>query len=81
MTWKETNNELVTQLKFKDFKEAFAFLTEVALMAEKMNHHPTWTNTYNKVEIRLSTHDAGNTITEKDRKLANSITEAGQKYL
>ena len=81
MTWKETNNELVTQLKFKDFKEAFAFLTEVALMAEKMNHHPTWTNTYNKVEIRLSTHDAGNTITEKDRKLANSITEAGKKYL
>lgn len=81
MTWKETNNELVTQLKFKDFKEAFAFLTEVALMAEKMNHHPTWINTYNKVEIRLSTHDAGNTITEKDRKLANSITEAGQKYL
>jgi 4a-hydroxytetrahydrobiopterin dehydratase len=81
MTWKEANNELVTQLKFKDFKEAFAFMAEVALIAEKMNHHPTWINTYNKVEIRLSTHDAGNTVTEKDRKLANSITEAGQKYL
>ena len=81
MQWKEENNELVTQLKFKDFIEAFAFMTEVALIAEKMNHHPTWSNTYNKVEIRLSTHDAGNTVTEKDRKLAESITKAGQKYL
>ena len=81
MKWKEENNELVTQLKFKDFIEAFAFMTEVALIAEKMNHHPTWSNTYNKVEIRLSTHDAGNTVTEKDRKLAESITKAGQKYL
>ncbi len=81
MHWKEENNELVTQLKFKDFMEAFAFMTEVALIAEKMNHHPTWSNTYNKVEIRLSTHDAGNTVTEKDRKLAESITNAGQKYL
>jgi 4a-hydroxytetrahydrobiopterin dehydratase len=81
MQWKEENNELVTQLKFKDFIEAFAFMTEVALIAEKMNHHPTWSNTYNKVEIRLSTHDAGNTVTEKDRKLAESITKAGKKYL
>jgi 4a-hydroxytetrahydrobiopterin dehydratase len=81
MQWNEENNELVVQLKFKDFKETFAFMTEVAIIAEKMNHHPTWSNTYNKVEIRLSTHDAGNTVTEKDRKLAESITKAGQKYL
>ncbi len=81
MHWKEENYELVTQVKFKDFMEAFAFMTEVAIIAEKMNHHPTWSNTYNKVEIRLSTHDAGNTVTEKDRKLAESITKAGQKYL
>ena len=81
MQWKEENNELVAQLKFKDFKEAFAFMTEVAIIAEKMNHHPTWSNTYNKVEIRLSTHDAGNTITDKDRKLAESITGAVKKYL
>ncbi|MBK7808144.1 MAG: 4a-hydroxytetrahydrobiopterin dehydratase [Saprospiraceae bacterium] len=81
MKWKEENNELVTQLKFKDFIEAFAFMTEVAIIAEKMNHHPTWSNTYNKVEIRLSTHDAGNTITDKDRKLAESITGAVKKYL
>jgi len=81
MQWNEKNNELVAQLKFKDFKEAFAFMTEVALIAEKMNHHPAWSNTYNKVEIRLSTHDAGNTITDKDRKLAERITGAVQKYL
>ena len=81
MQWNEENNEMVAQLKFKDFKEAFAFMTEVAIIAEKMNHHPTWSNTYNKVEIRLSTHDAGNTITDKDRKLAESITGAVQKYL
>jgi len=81
MQWNEENNELVAQLKFKDFKEAFAFMTEVAIIAEKMNHHPTWSNTYNKVEIRLSTHDAGNTITDKDRKLAESITGAVKKYL
>jgi 4a-hydroxytetrahydrobiopterin dehydratase len=81
MKWKEENNELVTQLKFEDFIEAFAFMTEVAIIAEKMNHHPTWSNTYNKVEIRLSTHDAGNTITDKDRKLAESITGAVKKYL
>lgn len=79
--WLEENNELIAQFKFKDFKEAFAFLTEIALISEKMNHHPTWSNTYNKVEIRLSTHDAGNTITEKDRKLADCITKIGQKYL
>ena len=81
MKWKEENNELVTQLKFEDFIEAFAFMTEVAIKAEKMNHHPTWSNTDNKVEIRLSTHDAGNTITDKDRKLAESITGAVKKYL
>ncbi|MBP6235489.1 MAG: 4a-hydroxytetrahydrobiopterin dehydratase [Saprospiraceae bacterium] len=81
MQWNEENNELDAQLKFKDFKEAFAFMTEVAIIAEKMNHHPTWSNTYNKVEIRLSTHDAGNTITDKDRKLAESITGAVKKYL
>jgi 4a-hydroxytetrahydrobiopterin dehydratase len=81
MQWNEENNELVVQLKFKDFKETFDFMTEVAIIAEKMNHHPTWSNTYNKVEIRLSTHDAGNTVTDKDRKLAESITAAVQKYL
>ena len=71
--WQEENNQLTRTFEFRDFSEAFAFMTRVALIAEKMDHHPTWTNTYNKVWFRLSTHDAGNTITEKDRKLAEAI--------
>jgi len=71
--WKETNNQLVRSFEFKDFIQAFSFMTKVAIAAEKMNHHPEWSNVYNKVEIRLSTHDAGNIVTEKDRKLASEI--------
>ncbi len=71
--WKETNNQLVRSFEFKDFIQAFSFMTRVAIAAEKMNHHPEWSNVYNKVEIRLSTHDAGNTVTDKDRKLASEI--------
>lgn len=58
---------------FHDFNEAFGFMARVALEAEKMNHHPFWINVWNKVEIHLSTHDAGNSITEKDRQLARAI--------
>jgi 4a-hydroxytetrahydrobiopterin dehydratase len=71
--WQETDNKLVRQFQFADFTEAFAFMTRVALIAEKMDHHPFWTNVYNKVTIELTTHDAGNTITQKDRKLAEAI--------
>jgi 4a-hydroxytetrahydrobiopterin dehydratase len=71
--WKETNNKLYRSFEFKDFSSAFAFMTRVALLAEKMDHHPTLTNTYNKVEMWLSTHTAGDTVTEKDRKLAEGI--------
>jgi len=71
--WKEVNNQLVRQFEFADFSEAFAFMTRVAMLAERQNHHPEWKNVYNKVEIRLSTHDAGNRITEKDRELAKAI--------
>jgi 4a-hydroxytetrahydrobiopterin dehydratase len=71
--WKEENNQLIAQFEFADFKQAFAFMTQVALVAERMNHHPEWTNVYNKVEIRLTTHEAGNTVTEKDRTLAAEI--------
>jgi 4a-hydroxytetrahydrobiopterin dehydratase len=71
--WKEENNSLCATFTFKDFNEAFSFMTRVALVAEKMDHHPTWSNTWNRVEIRLSTHDAGNVITDKDRKLAAAI--------
>jgi 4a-hydroxytetrahydrobiopterin dehydratase len=73
--WKEENNKLSRTFEFKNFIEAFAFMTKVALVAEKMNHHPEWTNVYNRVEINLSTHDAGNVVTEKDRKLAGKIDE------
>lgn len=71
--WKETENKLYKAFIFTDFIQAFAFMTKVALIAEKMDHHPTWTNTWNKVEIWLSTHDAGNVVTDKDRKLAEAI--------
>lgn len=71
--WTETDNKLYRSFTFKDFSEAFAFMSRVALLAEKHNHHPTWTNTWNKVEIWLNTHDAGNIVTEKDHKLAKAI--------
>jgi 4a-hydroxytetrahydrobiopterin dehydratase len=71
--WKEEKNSLYKKFEFKDFSEAFAFMTRVALEAEKMNHHPLWTNVYNKVELWLSTHDAGDIVTDKDRKLADKI--------
>ena len=73
MKWTTENNKLKNTFTFKDFPEAFAFMTKVALVAEKINHHPTWTNTWNTVSIELSTHDAGNIVTEKDRKLAEEI--------
>jgi 4a-hydroxytetrahydrobiopterin dehydratase len=68
--WKEKNNKLNKKFEFKNFSEAFAFMTRIALAAEKMNHHPTWKNAYNKVEIWLNTHDAGDIVTDKDHKLA-----------
>ena len=71
--WKEKNNSLYRKFQFKDFSEAFAFMARVALAAEKANHHPRWTNVYNKVEIWLNTHDAGDIITAKDKKLAKII--------
>ncbi len=71
--WQEVKNTLYKKFEFKDFSEAFAFMTRVAIEAEKMNHHPLWTNVWNKVEIWLSTHDAGDIVTDKDRKLSEKI--------
>jgi 4a-hydroxytetrahydrobiopterin dehydratase len=71
--WKEENNKLYRKFEFKNFSEAFAFMTRVALAAEKMDHHPLWTNVYNQVEVWLSTHDAGDIVTDKDRQLAKKI--------
>lgn len=73
--WVEKNNKLTRKFKFSDFQEAFAFMTRVAFLAEKHDHHPNWSNVYNTVEIELTTHDKGNTVTEKDRKLAKAIDQ------
>jgi 4a-hydroxytetrahydrobiopterin dehydratase len=71
--WKETKNKLHKKFEFKNFSEAFGFMARVALEAEKMNHHPEWKNIWNTVEFWLSTHDAGDVVTEKDKKLAAKI--------
>ena len=71
--WQQIDNKLYRKFQFKDFSEAFAFMTRVAIEAEKMNHHPEWKNTWNTVEIWLSTHDAGDIVTEKDQRLSKKI--------
>lgn len=71
--WEEKDNKLYKKFQFKNFSEAFAFMTRVAIEAEKMDHHPLWTNVYNNVEIWLSTHSAGNIVTAKDHDLAKKI--------
>jgi 4a-hydroxytetrahydrobiopterin dehydratase len=76
----EKDNALQATFKFKDFTEAWAFMTEVAFQAEKMNHHPNWSNVWNTVEIRLNTHDAGNIVTDKDHRLAKTIGDIFKKY-
>ncbi len=71
--WKEENNQLTRTFEFDDFVNAFGFMAQVAILAEKHAHHPEWSNVYNKVTINLTTHDAGSTVTEKDRQLAAAI--------
>ena len=78
--WKDSGNTLQRSFIFADFSEAFSFMTRIAFEAEKQNHHPDWHNVWNKVEISLSTHDAGNTITAKDHKLAASIDRIYEAY-
>ena len=78
--WTEIDNQLKSSFQFKDFTQAFAFMTEVAFLAEKQAHHPDWQNVYNKVDISLSTHDAGNIVTDKDRELAGLISEVYHRY-
>ncbi len=75
--WQEKDNKLYRKFQFKDFSEAFAFMTRVAILAEKQDHHPYWSNVYNTVEIWLNTHDAGDVVTEKDHKLAKAIDGLG----
>ena len=78
--WTEKNNALNRVFKFKDFTQAFAFMTEVAFAAEKMGHHPAWSNVYNTVDIKLNTHDAGDIVTEKDHALAATIDVVFKRY-
>ena len=78
--WKEENNRLEGQFLFKDFSQAWAFMSEVAIAAEKQGHHPEWSNVYNRVNIQLTTHDAGNVVTEKDRKLSSKIDDIFSRY-
>jgi len=78
--WQNKDRALYRQFEFKDFKRAFAFMAAVAEAAEAQEHHPKWLNEYNKVEIWLSTHDAGDTITGKDRKLAGAIDDIYKGY-
>jgi 4a-hydroxytetrahydrobiopterin dehydratase len=81
--WKIENNKLKRDFEFTNFIEAFGFMSKVALVSEKMNHHPEWSNTYNKVSIALFTHDEGDSVTSKDEKLASEIDKlyAGGKTI
>ena len=78
--WEEKNNKLYRKFQFENFNQAFAFMTSVALAAEKMDHHPLWTNVYNTVEIWLSTHDAGDIVTDRDHRLAGLIDGIAAKF-
>jgi 4a-hydroxytetrahydrobiopterin dehydratase len=80
MDWKEENNKLVAEFVFEDFSQTWAFMTEVAILAERKNHHPEWSNVWNRVVISLSTHDEGGIVTEKDRKLADGINKIWERY-
>ena len=73
--WKEEDNKLKRTFVFKDFVEAFGFMCKVAILAEKMNHHPNWSNVYHTVTIELCSHDMGDIVTERDHKLATAIDE------
>lgn len=80
MNWTEENNKLIGEFVFEDFSQAWAFMTEVAILAERKNHHPDWRNTWNRVVITLTTHDEGDIITEKDRKMADGISKIFERY-
>ena len=76
--WQLRDNGIERELRFRDFVEAFSFMTAVALCAERMNHHPEWSNVYNKVKIRLTTHDTGG-VSERDTALAAEIDRLYQR--
>ncbi|MFM7588041.1 MAG: 4a-hydroxytetrahydrobiopterin dehydratase [Bacteroidota bacterium] len=71
--WTEADNSLVKVYVFDGFMQAIAFMSSAAQLIEAMNHHPEWTNVYNRVTVRLTTHDAGHTVTDLDRQLAQVL--------
>lgn len=73
MSWSEVDDGLEREFTFANFREAFAFMTRVAFIAEEHDHHPDWSNVYGTVRIRLTTHDAGNVVTDRDRAVAAAI--------
>lgn len=73
--WLEEDNALNREFQFANFSAAFAFMTRVAMLAETANHHPEWSNVYRTVKIRLTSHDAGNQVTDKDIALALKINQ------
>jgi 4a-hydroxytetrahydrobiopterin dehydratase len=83
--WNETKQDQKTALnktfEFADFAQAFEFMIRVAKVAEGVQHHPKWTNEYNKVEIWLSTHSAGDKVTSKDRQLAEAIDAIASEFI
>ncbi len=78
--WNEEDNQLVRRFSFRDFKEAFRFMTKVAELAEELDHHPWWSNVYSDLTIKLSTHSAGNRVTGKDRDMAAKIDLIWERF-
>jgi 4a-hydroxytetrahydrobiopterin dehydratase len=77
--WIEIDNKLSRTFEFDDFTQALSWMVEAAFIIERHNHHPEWSNIYNKVLVNLCTHDAGNTVTDKDRKLAIELENLYKK--
>jgi 4a-hydroxytetrahydrobiopterin dehydratase len=79
--WTEADGKLRREFTFADFTAAFAFMTQVAFLAERADHHPNWSNVYNRVTIDLCTHDEGHMVTDKDRELANGINSVLSQWV
>lgn len=75
MPWIERSGRLEAQFEFADFAEAFSFMTSVAAIAQELDHHPEWSNVYNRVSIALTTHDEGNVVTDLDRSFADAVDD------
>jgi len=79
--WKERDNTLYRRFEFADFAEAFAFMTKVAVVAERLNHHPDWSQSWNVVELVLSSHEVGRKVTARDHALAEEIDRVMAEFV